>query len=357
MEAQGRAIFAIFQNYLGDTVEGSEQDNQRSVAVIGGGSWATALVKMLSGNRVTVHWYVRNPDDVAHIVRYKSNPRYLSAAKLDTDFVRPTANLRQVLTANTDFIVIAIPSAFVADALEGFTPQDFEGRLVVSAIKGIVPGQNMLISEYLEQYFMVDNEQMCFVGGPCHAEEVALERRSFLTVAADNPKVAERFAACIRSHYISTTTSDDVYGVEYCAVMKNIVAIASGIAHGLSYGDNFLSVLVCNAMQEIEYFLEQVYPINRNLSCSAYLGDLLVTAYSQFSRNRTFGNMLGRGYSVKAAQMEMAMVAEGYYASHSIKAIKQGYDLDMPIIDAVYNIIYERISPIVEFRILEQKMK
>ena len=272
-------------------VEEKAKDHIKSVAVIGGGSWATALVKMLSGNGITVHWYIRSQDDVQHILHYKSNPRYLSAAKLDTQYVRPTADLQEVLEKDSEYIVMAVPSAFVASALEGFTPMDFEGKRVVSAIKGIVPGENILISEYLEQYFMVDLEQMCFVGGPCHAEEVALERRSFLTVAADRQEVAEHFATSIRSHYISTTTSDDVYGVEYCAVMKNIIAIASGIAHGLSYGDNFQSVLVCNAMQEIERFLERVYPVNRNLSGSAYLGDLLVTAYSQFSRNRTFGTV------------------------------------------------------------------
>lgn len=334
----------------------STRDHIKNIAVIGGGSWATALVKMLSGNKIMVHWYIRNQADVDHIKLYKSNPRYLCAAKLDTNYVRPSSDLQEILEQGAQYIVMAVPSAFIADALEGFTPMDFEGKRIVSVIKGIVPEGNMLISEYLEQFFMVDPAQICFVGGPCHAEEVALERRSFLTVAADREELAADFAHQISSHYISTTTSDDVYGVEYCAVMKNIVAIASGIAHGLSYGDNFQSVLVCNAMQEIERFLEKVYPVNRNLSSSAYLGDLLVTAYSQFSRNRTFGNMLGRGYSVKAAQMEMEMVAEGYYACKGIKNIARNYDLEMPVMDAVYNIIYERISPIVEFKILEQKM-
>jgi glycerol-3-phosphate dehydrogenase (NAD(P)+) len=355
LHKQGVQLF-LPDNTSDRVVEESARDQINSIAVIGGGSWATALAKMLSGNKVTVHWYVRNQADVDHINQYKSNRRYLSAAKLDTEYVKPTTDLQEVLEKGSEYIVMAVPSAFIADALEGFTPTDFEGKKVVSAIKGIVPEENMLISEYLEQFFMVDPEQMCFVGGPCHAEEVALERRSFLTVAADRTELAEDFAQYIGSHYISTTTSDDVYGVEYCAVMKNIIAIASGIAHGLSYGDNFQSVLVCNAMQEIERFLEQVYPVNRNLSHSAYLGDLLVTAYSQFSRNRTFGNMLGRGYSVKAAQMEMEMVAEGYYACKGIKHITRNYDLEMPVIDAVYNIIYERISPIVEFKILEQKM-
>ncbi len=325
------------------------------VSVVGGGSWATALVKILCEKDIIVHWWLRNENDALYVQEFGRNPRYLSSARIKTDRVQPTTDLRKCVR-NADLIIFAIPAAFLAGVLNRITPEELSSKRVVTAIKGMIPQENLLVSEFLEKHFGVDEDQIACIAGPCHAEEVAMEKRSYLTLASENIEFARQLADLFRCHYISTTTNDDIYGVEYCAVIKNIVAIACGIANGLSYGDNFQSVLVSNAMQQIQQFLDKIHPVPRDVNSSAYLGDLLVTAYSQFSRNRTFGNMLGKGYSVKAAQMEMAMVAEGYYAVKCINEICKLAKVELPFVSTVYNIIYEKISPIIEFKILEAKM-
>jgi glycerol-3-phosphate dehydrogenase (NAD(P)+) len=256
-----------------------------------------------------------------------------------------------------DWLVLAVPAAFVQGALDKLDRDALRDKRVISAIKGMIPGKNVLVTDYVAERFRLDVEQLGVVAGPCHAEEVALEKQSYLTIGGPDLELAEDFCQMLRNRYVKAHPAIDLDGIEYCAVMKNIIALTCGIAHGLGYGDNFQAVLVSNAVQEIRRFLYALSPNQRDLSASAYLGDLLVTAYSQFSRNRTFGNMVGRGYSVKSAQMEMNMVAEGYYAVKSIYELNKKLKVSMPITNAAYHVLYEKISPAVELEILKEKFK
>ncbi|GAB3814433.1 NAD(P)H-dependent glycerol-3-phosphate dehydrogenase [Pontibacter rugosus] len=326
------------------------------VAILGGGSWATALVKILSENKAQVNWWMRNSQDVQHLKEYKHNPRYLSQVSFDLHYVKPSTDIRAVV-ASSDWVILAVPAAFVQLALADLPPEALQGKMVISAIKGMIPNENVLITDYVEHKYNVPNSHQLVIAGPCHAEEVALEKQSYLTIGSHDMASAERFCEMLRNRYVKANPLDDLDGIEYCAVMKNIIALACGIARGLNYGDNFQAVLVSNAMFEIERFLDAIMPIHRDLSGSAYLGDLLVTAYSQFSRNRTFGNMIGRGYTVKSAQVEMNMVAEGYYAVQSIYELNKKLQVNMPITNAVFHVLYERISPTMEFEILKDKFK
>ncbi|WP_192820887.1 NAD(P)H-dependent glycerol-3-phosphate dehydrogenase [Rufibacter sp. LB8] len=329
---------------------------QEKIAVVGGGSWATALVKILSENGAEVNWWLRSPEDVAHLQQYAHNPRYLSGVRFDLDYVKPSTDLAETV-AKADWVILAVPAAFVQQALTPLAQDAFKGKTLVSAVKGMIPVQNILITDYLGEQYGVPAEHQCVIAGPCHAEEVALEKQSYLTIGSHDIVRAEQFCRLLRNRYVKANPLDDIDGVEYCAVLKNIIALACGIAHGLNYGDNFQAVMVSNAMTEIEDFLHAIMPLPRNLTGSAYLGDLLVTAYSQFSRNRTFGNMIGRGYTVKSAQFEMNMVAEGYYAVQSIYELNKRLQVDMPITTAVYHILYERFSPALEIDILKDKFK
>ncbi len=327
----------------------------QSITVIGGGSWATALVKILSNNVDSIHWWLRNPEAVSFIKQYRHNPSYLSDVEINLEKVKPSAQLSESILAS-DIILLAIPSAFLKEALSGLDTQIFQRKVIFSAIKGIVPEYNMIVGDYLHKIAGVPYEQIGVITGPCHAEEVALEKLSYLTVACTDESKASQMARLLRCRYIRTVQSDDILGTEYAAVLKNIMAIASGIYHGLGYGDNFQAVLISNAIREIKRFADAVYPLNRDINDSAYLGDLLVTAYSQFSRNRTFGSMIGKGYSVKSAQLEMNMIAEGYYAVASIHEINKSLRLELPICSAVYNILYERISARIEMNLLTEKL-
>ncbi|KAA5547872.1 NAD(P)H-dependent glycerol-3-phosphate dehydrogenase [Adhaeribacter rhizoryzae] len=324
------------------------------IAVIGGGSWATALVKILSENKASVNWWLRNANDVEHLQKYHHNPRYISGVNFNLNYVKPTTHLAECLQ-EVRWVILAVPAAFIQSALENLPADAFAGKILVSAVKGMIPHQNILITDYLENTFGVPASHQCIIAGPCHAEEVALEKQSYLTIGSHDLDHAEQFCALLRNRYVKASPLDDLDGIEYAAVMKNIIALACGIAHGLGYGDNFQAVMVSNAMQEIDRFLHAVMPVNRDLNGSAYLGDLLVTAYSQFSRNRTFGNMIGRGYTVKSAQFEMNMVAEGYYAVESIYALNKKLRVAMPITDAVHRILYEKVAPAVELQILKEK--
>jgi len=306
------------------------------VGIIGYGSWATALVKILTTNNVNVCWHFPKVDDIEFIKTHRHNPRYLTDVNLDLNKIYLTSNLQDI-QKNCQYILLAYPSAFLHTLIKSF---DFSDKYVVSAIKGIVPEYNLIVGEYLNQIFNVEFNRIAVITGPCHAEEVALERLSYLTVASPNEELCNSFRQFLECEYIRITTSDDIFGTEYSAVLKNIMAIAAGICHGLNYGDNFQAVLISNAIQEIRRFVNAVHPIQRDINDSAYLGDLLVTAYSQFSRNRTFGVMLGKGYSVKQAQLEMNMIAEGYYALQCIYQINQKYQVNMPIFDAVYKIVF-----------------
>lgn len=325
------------------------------IAVIGGGSWATAIVKMLCDAKHEVRWWMRDERAIENIVKYGHNLNYLRSAEVNLKPENISSNLTDIID-NAECLIFAVPAAFLHTTLQSIDPSVFKNKYIVSAIKGIVPEYNYIIGDYFREVYQVPIEQILVISGPCHAEEVALEKLSYLTIACENQENAQSFANFLSTRYIKTTTSDDIYGTEYAAVLKNIYAIASGICHGLNYGDNFQSVLISNAIREMETFLAAVHPINRDIKESAYLGDLLVTAYSQFSRNRTFGNMIGKGYSVKSAQFEMGMVAEGYYAVKCIHEINRSHKVNIPICRAVYGILYENISPLIEIKLLSEKL-
>lgn len=327
------------------------------VAMIGGGSWATAIIKMLSNNvkEKEIFWWMRNTDAIEHIKKYHHNPNYLSAAEVKIPETNLSDNIREIIAA-ANYIILNVPAAFLKETLKDVTPADFKGKKIVSAIKGIVPDENQIIGEFLNEKFAVPFEDILVISGPCHAEEVALEKLSYLTIASTDVDAATYFASLLSTRYIKTNVSDDIFGTEYAAVLKNIYAVASGICHGVGYGDNFQAVLISNAIREINRFVNAVHPISRDIKESAYLGDLLVTAYSQFSRNRTFGNMIGKGYTVKSAQLEMNMIAEGYYAASCMHVINKKYKVDMPISRAVYAILYEKHAPQMEMALLTEQL-
>lgn len=331
-------------------------ESGKQIAIVGGGSWATALVKILSNNCDRIHWWMRSHEAVQSIQQNKHNPSYLSDVEIDLNKVVPTSDLKSTID-QCDLIILAVPSAFLESSLSEIPPASLKSKVVFSAIKGIVPGPLLIVGEYLHRHFEIPYEQIGVITGPCHAEEVAMEKLSYLTLACKDTAHAALLAGLMNCRYIRTTVSDDIYGTEYAAVIKNIIAIASGICHGLGYGDNFQAVLVSNAIQEIKRFVDTVSPIGRDIKDSAYLGDLLVTAYSQFSRNRTFGSMIGKGYSVQSAQLEMNMVAEGYYAVKCIHALNGKYQVELPICHAVHEILYNHASPRNTMQQLSQRLK
>lgn len=324
------------------------------VGVVGSGSWASAIVKMLSENLDQINWWVRSEESAEHLTRYGHNPKYLQGVKFDNNKLFISTELNTIVE-QSDMLVMAIPSAFVVQAFEAYPLPDMRSKKVVTAIKGIIPEHNAIPARYLHKQFDIPYDNMAMISGPCHAEEVALERLSYLTIAGLNADLCNSVADMLSCRFIKTTTTDDLFGTELSAVLKNIYAIASGIFAGLGYGDNFQAVLVSNAIQEAENLIDAINPIHRDVLSSAYLGDLLVTAYSQFSRNRNFGFMVGKGYSVKTAQLEMDMVAEGYYAAKSMIEINKKFKVDIPIVEAVYNVLYQKISPVVEMNILADK--
>jgi glycerol-3-phosphate dehydrogenase (NAD(P)+) len=308
-------------------------------AVIGGGSWATAIAKMLCVNLTEISWYMRNDAAIEHIKTHKHNPNYLSSVEFDNTKLKLTNDINEAV-AYADYIIFAIPSAFLNGELEKLTVS-LKDKIIFSAIKGIVPETSLIVGEHFHYKYDIPYYNIGVITGPCHAEEVALERLSYLTIACGDPDKASVVAKNLSGNYIKAKISDDIIGTEYAAMLKNIYSIAAGIAHGLGYGDNFQSVIMSNAIREMKKFIKKVHKMKRNINDSAYLGDLLVTGYSIFSRNRMFGNMIGKGYTVQAAQMEMSMVAEGYYAVKSAYKLNQGYGAKTPIIDAVYAILYE----------------
>ena len=323
-------------------------------AVIGGGSWATAIAKMLCVNQKEICWYMRNEDAIEHINTHHHNPNYLSSVEFDITKLKLTSNINEAVVY-ADYIIFAIPSAFLNSELEKLT-ESIEGKVIFSAIKGIVPETSLIVGEHFNKTYNIPLENIGVITGPCHAEEVALERLSYLTIACGDAKKAKIVAKNLSGNYIKTKISDDIIGTEYAAMLKNIYAIAAGMAHGLGYGDNFQSVLMSNGIREMKKFIKKVHKMKRNINDSAYLGDLLVTGYSIFSRNRMFGNMIGKGYTVKSAMMEMSMVAEGYYAAKSAYNLNLDYGAQTPIIDAVYSILYEGKSAKSVFKKLTEKL-
>ena len=329
--------------------------NKTSIAVIGGGSWATAIVKILSNNVELINWWVRNEETVDFIKKYNHNPRYLSDVEIDTNKVSVSNDILDCVRYS-QIIILAVPSAFLKESISKLTTDILKDKIVFSAIKGIVPEDYLIVGDFIHKTYDLSFDKIGVITGPCHAEEVAMEKLSYLTIACMNTDNAAKLAEMLNCRYIKATVSDDIFGTEYAAVLKNVIAIANGICHGLGYGDNFSAVLISNAIQEIKRFVDKVHPITRDINDSAYLGDLLVTAYSQFSRNRTFGTMIGKGYSVKTAQLEMNMIAEGYYAVKCIHEINKKLGVEMPITSAVYNILYEKISPRIEMKLLSDKL-
>ncbi len=330
---------------------------KNKIAVVGGGSWATANIKMLTDNTAEkeIFWWMRNGEAVEHIRKFGHNPHYLSSVEIKVPSQNISTDLRSLIKG-VDYILLNVPAAFLKEALAGITSDDLKGKKIVSAIKGIVPDENKIIGEFLNENYDVPFDHILVISGPCHAEEVALEKLSYLTIASKDEALAAEFADMLSTRYIKTIVSDDIYGTEYGAVLKNVYAIASGICHGVGYGDNFQAVLISNAIRELERFVDKVHPIDRDIKESAYLGDLLVTAYSQFSRNRNFGNMIGKGYTVKSAQLEMNMVAEGYYAVNCLHQVNRQYKVDMPICEAVYAILYKKSPPVLEMQKLAEKL-
>ncbi|TXD52785.1 MULTISPECIES: NAD(P)H-dependent glycerol-3-phosphate dehydrogenase [unclassified Polaribacter] len=326
----------------------------QKIAVFGGGSWATAIVKMLTENLETVGWYMRSTQAIEHIKKNDHNPKYLRSAELDVNRLDLSDDINYMV-AKYDVLIFAIPSAFLTSELSKLN-ESLTGKTIFSAIKGIIPETGLIVGEHFNKEYDIPLENIGVITGPCHAEEVAMERLSYLTIACQDEDRAKKMAGALESWYINVKTTDDIIGTEYAAVLKNIYAVAAGMAHGLGYGDNFQSVLMSNAIREMKRFIKKVHKMKRNINDSAYLGDLLVTGYSTFSRNRMFGNMVGKGYTVKSAQHEMSMIAEGYYATKSAYKIKEEKDMKTPIIDAVYNVLYADKNPKKEFKKLTNKL-
>ena len=329
-------------------------DTNARCAVIGYGSWATAIVKILCENEQRVGWLIGNPIVAEGVINEEHNPKYLSDAELDTSKLAISDDINQVVR-EADIIVMATPSAYLKKTLEPLT-ESLDDKFIVSAIKGIIPDEYVTVAEYFNQHYSIPFGHIGIVTGPCHAEEVALEHLSYLTVVCSNTEDAEVLQRKFTTKYIRTVTSSDIYGIEYATVLKNFYAIADGIADGLGYGDNFLAVLLANSSIEMERFLNETYPAERQSRASAYLGDLLVTGYSLFSRNRRFGMMIGRGHSVAAAQLQLGMVAEGYFASECIRHVNKRFGVDMPIADAVYDILYRKVKARAAMKLLTTKL-
>ena len=325
------------------------------IAIMGGGSWATAIAKMVLEKNDTILWYIRRNDQIEDFKRLGYNPSYLTSVCFDTSRIFFSSDINEV-AKNADTLIFVTPSPYLKQQLKRLKVK-LSNKFVVTAIKGIVPDDNLVCTEYFRQIYNIPDENLAVLGGPSHAEEVALNRLTYLTIGCTNKSKAKSLADMLANDYIKTKICGDVIGIEYTSVLKNVYAIAAGICNGLKYGDNFQAVLLANSIQEMDRFLRAVYPIERNINDSVYLGDLLVTGYSNFSRNRVFGTMIGRGYSVKNAQIEMEMIAEGYYGTKCMTDINEHFRVNMPILDAMYNILYERISPAIEIKLLTDSFR
>ena len=340
--------------------------------IIGSGSWGTALAKMLTDNGMHINWCVRSDAMAKHILKRQHNPNYLQSVSFDAGLLSLFTSSRQLLAAS-DHIVMVTPSAYVIQQFAGITAKDLEGKKIISAVKGILPQQNLLLNDYLKRRFEFSIDDYFTIMGPCHAEEVAAERLSYLTFSGTKQAATKMIAGCFATPYINTIINNDIYGVQYAAILKNIYAVAAGMAHGLGYGDNFLSVLIANSADEMAGFLRKAGIRNikvgvhtlastlqskksPNYAASVYLGDLLVTCYSLFSRNRNFGALIGKGHSVASAQTDMKMVAEGYNASRSIHELNKDIRADMPVAENIYQVLWKKISPRIAFRYIEDSL-
>ncbi len=325
------------------------------IAIMGGGSWATAIAKIMLVQEESINWYMRRDDRIEDFKRLGHNPAYLTGVRFDVKRINFSSDINKTVR-DSDILIFVTPSPYLKSHLKKLKTK-IKDKFIITAIKGIVPDENLIVSSYFNQMYDVPMENIAVLAGPCHAEEVALERLSYLTIGCSDISKARLVADKMKSAYIKTSVSHDVEGIEYASVLKNVYAIAAGICSGLKYGDNFQAVLISNAVQEMNRFINTVHPQQRTVTDSAYLGDLLVTSYSNFSRNRVFGTMIGKGYSVKSAQVEMEMIAEGYFGTKCIKELNRHLHVNMPIMDAVYNILYERISPMIEIKLLTDSLR
>ena len=325
------------------------------IAIIGSGSWATAIAKIVIEHTHDIGWYFRKEDKIEEFKRKGHNPAYLTSVHFNLNEISFSSDINEIVE-EYDTLVFVTPSPYLKDLLKKLK-KELHSKLIVTAIKGIVPDEDLVCSEYFHKAYSVPYENLAVIGGPSHAEEVAMERLTYLTIGCSDVDKARSFSEKLASSYVKTKTSQDVIGIEYASVLKNVYAIAAGMCYGLKYGDNFQAVLMSNAMQEMNRFLNTINPIERAIIDSVYLGDQLVTGYSKFSRNHTFGAMIGKGYSVKAAQIEMEMVAEGYFGTKCMKEINRRLHVNMPILDAVYNILYERINPQTEIKLLTDSFR
>lgn len=320
----------------------------KKIAIIGGGSWATAIAKMVLSKTTSILWYMRRDDRIADFKKLGHNPAYLTGVKFKIPRIQFNSDINWIVR-QADILIFVTPSPYLKEHLKKLS-ENLSGKTIVTAIKGIVPDENVIVSQYFKDTYDVPEDHIIALAGPCHAEEVALERLSYLTIACSDMNKAKELSKLLDSHYIKTSVSADITGIEYGAVLKNVYAIGAGICSGLKYGDNFLAVFITNAIQEMNLFLNAIHPIERDITDSAYLGDLLVTSYSNFSRNRIFGTMIGKGYSIKSAQIEMEMIAEGYYGTRCIKEVNENIKVNMPILEAVYRILYKNSSPEIEIK-------
>lgn len=323
--------------------------------ILGSGSWATALAKILTDNNQTINWWIRSEESISHLQRRRHNPKYLSQAYFELEQIRLSNSITYVIE-QSDLLIIAVPSAYLEDLLSKLDTDIFTNKKIISAVKGLVPNHHMLLNEWLEKKFNIASENYFAILGPCHAEEVASEKLSFLTISGTDENFASKIADDFKNEYIYTLTNPDISGVQYASVLKNIYALGAGIAHGLEYGDNFISVYIANSANELVRFLRKINTADNqtlNYAGSPYLGDLLVTCYSLYSRNRTFGNMIGKGYSVTSAKLELNMIAEGYYASRSIKIKNNEVNCDMPIAQNIYDILWNNLPAAAGFKNIE----
>lgn len=327
-----------------------------TLSVIGGGSWATALVKIFSENRINVKWYLRSQEHVDFLLANSRNPNYLSFLQLDLQYIVPTCNMEEAI-AFSDDVLFAVPSAFLGITLEELDENILRNKRVYVSVKGLVSDRQLIPSVFLSQRFNLSHNAVTVLAGPCHAEEIAMDRKTYLTIAGTDDQVVDRLYNSIHSHYLNVIKNNDPSGVEYAAILKNVIGIAGGLVKGLNYGDNFLAVVVSNSMREISRFLKGIDNKSRDLFDSAYFGDLLVTAYSEFSRNRSFGYMMGRGYSVAVAESRMNMIAEGYPAVKGLHQQALQMNIEMPVLATVFRILYQHTSPFIAFKLLETQMK
>ena len=322
---------------------------QLKIGVLGSGSWATAIVKIMQTNKYSVNWWVREPE-IADCIRDTGvNQTYLSTVHLNPRLLNVDSDIKKIVE-NSDILILVIPSIYIDVAFSELTCKDLKGKKIISAVKGIVPEKMMIVARYLETRFKIPNKNLGIITGPSHAEEIALEKLTFLTAASKSKTFRDTIIQIFSCSYVRTISSNDIYGLEYATVLKNIYALGGGILKGLGYGDNFFAAYIANCTKEMKYFIKHIHPIERTHYHSAYLGDLLVTAYSQFSRNRSFGQMIGQGYSVSSAKLEMKMIAEGYFATNCIHIINEEYKADIPIIDAIYNVLFLNRPPAIEMR-------